>query len=297
MTGKDNAAVAVRFFLPPDQLRSHVSAIYLTEIPSGAPNPVIDWLMPEWASLRMAERGECLARIGREPARLAPRIMLSGPSSHATRVELGPIRIWGIGILPLGWARLIGASAADYADRFWDCRDVPELGMLPRLFDAAFPEAASEIETAGRIAAALVALFDERPADAREEARIVAAHQLLLDERISSVADFAARLGMSTRSLERFCLRVFGFSPKLLLRRQRFTRSLARFLLDPSMAWIQTLDDGYVDQAHFVRDFKRFMGMNPSVYAAADRLILKATAQPRASQVGGAIQALHRPEP
>ena len=81
----------------------------------------------------------------------------------------------------------------------------------------------------------------------------------------------------------------------LLLRRQRFLRSLAQFMLDPSLTWIKTLDWHYVDQAHFVRDFKRFMTMSPSTYAALDHPVLRSAARARAVAAGAAVQALHQP--
>lgn len=109
------------------------------------------------------------------------------------------------------------------------------------------------------------------------------------------MTDLAHRLGISSRSLERLSLKAFGFSPKLLLRRQRFLRSLAQFMLDPSLTWIRTLDFQYVDQAHFVRDFRRFMAMSPRHYAALDHPVLRAAAQGRSAAAGAAVQALHRP--
>src|SRR3546814_969262 len=97
--------------------------------------------------------------------------------------------------------------------------------------------------------------------------------------------------GLSERSVERLSRRAFGFPPKLLLRRQRFLRSLARFMLDPSMAWTATLDHHYYDQAQFIRDFQRFMGMRPGVYAARAKPILGAAALARAAAAGEAVRS------
>jgi AraC-like DNA-binding protein len=147
---------------------------------------------------------------------------------------------------------------------------------------------------AQRIDVFLLAMLDQRP-PAEDEARIKAAHGALVDLDSGTVSEFAERIGLSPRSLERLSLRAFGFSPKLLLRRQRFLRSLAQFMLDPSLSWIRTLDCQYVDQAHFVRDFKRFMTMSPSAYAALEHPVLRAAAQARTAAAGAAVQALHRP--
>ena len=117
----------------------------------------------------------------------------------------------------------------------------------------------------------------------------------LVDPKISMVSELAERTGMNIRSLERLSKRGFGFTPKLLLRRQRFLRSLAQFMLDPSLKWLSTLDEQYHDQAHFVRDFKRFMGMGPTEYAKLDKPILMAAAQARMAIAGEAVQVLHDP--
>ena len=66
-------------------------------------------------------------------------------------------------------------------------------------------------------------------------------------------------------------------------------------MLDPSLKWLNTLDQQYHDQAHFVRDFKRFMGMSPSAYAKLDKPILMAAAQARMAIAGQAVQGLHDP--
>jgi AraC-like DNA-binding protein len=295
MSGRLNhEPVTVSFFLPSEELRPYISSIYLTDIAIAPGQRITDWLMPEWAAVRMGVAGTCHAAVGPEPLREAPRMMVSGPTSFATRIEIGPAQIWGIGILPLGWARLIGGPAEDFADSFADGQSTPELAMLTPLYDLVFAGDPQPVAVASRINAFLLALLAARSPVANEE-RIRSAHRLLLDDSLGTVTDLNERLEMSPRSFERFSQRTFGFPAKLLLRRQRFTRSLAQFLLDPSLAWIKTIDPLYVDQAHFVRDFKRFMGMSPSAYGQADKPILRATAHARAAALGGAIQALHRP--
>ena len=91
---------------------------------------------------------------------------------------------------------------------------------------------------------------------------------------VNTAAELAACVQASPRTLERICSRVFGFSPKLLLRRRRFMRSITDFMLDPSLRWIGAIDAVYHDQAHFVRDFRTFMGMKPSEYAELDKPIM-----------------------
>lgn len=287
-------AVAVRFFMPSPALAPYISTYYLTEVsvPDGA--VIEDFLHPEWANIRFARNDCWQAAVGTDPLRAAPHFIAAGPTSHCSHFVTGSARIWGVGILPMGWARLFDAPASDYADRFCDGAADPVFAGVAPLLDATFGEAPDAAAEARRIDTFLLDLLSRRPLHG-DEARIRAAHGALIDLDTAAVAALAERLATSPRSLERLSLRAFGFSPKLLLRRQRFLRSLAQFMLDPSLKWISTLDWQYVDQAHFVRDFKRFMGMSPTAYAALDHPVLRAAARARAAAAGEAVQALHRP--
>lgn len=287
-------AVAVRFFMPSPALAPYISTYYLTEVgvPEGA--VVEDFLHPEWANIRFAHNEGWRAAVGSEPLRAAPSFIAAGPTSHSSHFVTGTARIWGVGILPIGWTRFFDAPASDYADRFCDGAADPVFAGVSPLLERTFADAPDAAAEAARIDDFMLDLLASRPANP-DEPRIREAHAALVNHDVAAVGDLADRIAISPRSLERLSLRAFGFSPKLLLRRQRFLRSLAQFMLDPSLTWISTLDWQYVDQAHFVRDFKRFMGMSPSSYAALDHPVLRAAARARAAATGEAVQALHRP--
>ncbi len=294
MTAPSAPPVELSFFMPSEQLRPYISSFYMMDVRLAPGQRIEDWLLPEWASLRMAETGDCVAGIVPEAPQPRRGMMATGPTSFATRISIGSARIWGIGILPLGWARFIRASAGEFADRICDAGVEPAWHALSSIYEIAFAHDTEPQIVAGRLEQHFASLLASS-APGEDEDRIRTTHRLLIDEEIGAVGDLADHLHFSARTLERFCLKAFGFPPKLLLRRQRFTRSLAQFLLDPARTWTSTLDDHYVDQAHFVRDFRRFMGMSPSAYAQAPHPMLAATARARDAAVGGAVQALHRP--
>ncbi len=287
-------AVTVRFFMPSPALTPYISTYYLTEVRGDPGIAVQDWLHPEWANVRLTRTPNWQAAIGSGPLGEPAAMIGTGPTCQATHFITGPARIWGIGVLPLGWARLCSGDAALHADRFTDARTEPAYSAFAPLFDLTFTDQPDPAAEAARIDAFLLSELDRHPAH-EDEPRIRAAHGALMDNEVTSVGDLAERLALSPRSLERLSLKAFGFSPKLLLRRQRFLRSLSQFMLDPSLTWIKTLDWQYVDQAHFVRDFKRFMGMSPSTYAQLDHPVLRAAARARAAAAGAAVQALHQP--
>lgn len=293
-TPLDGDAVTVRFFMPSPRLAPYVSTYYLTEVNLPEGETLQDSLHPEWGNLRFTRNDQWHVGIGNQPLQAAPNFIASGPTCHCAHFKTGPTRIWGVGILPVGWARFFDTPVAAYADSYCDGASDPAFAALAPLLGTVFTGVPNPAGEAALIDAFLLDYLSARPPH-EDELRIRAAHAALIDTEINSVGDFAARLGISSRSLERLSLRAFGFSPKLLLRRQRFLRSLAQFMLDPSLTWVSTLDCHYVDQAHFVRDFKRFMGMSPSAYAALDHPVLRAAARARAAAAGEAVQALHRP--
>jgi len=283
--------IATRFFPLSAPLRPYLSTIYLTEVAVTDGTRVEDYLHPEWANLRFVDGVPPRAAIGSGPAVEAPRFVATGPTSHATYFAAGNMRTWGVGVLPMGWAKFIPLPADELADHLCDGAAHPAFARFAPLGEQL--RQINDVDTAAAlIDAHFCALLAGAPPD---DPMILAAHAALVDDDLSSVADLSAKLGLSERSIERLCHRAFGFSPKLLLRRQRFLRSLARFMLDPSMAWIDTMDHHYYDQAQFTRDFQRFMGMSPRDYAARPKPILGAAALARTAAAGAPVQGLHKP--
>ena len=293
------ANVKVRFFQPHQALIGYITTYYLTEVTADAGERVTDYLHPEWANLRFMRGVLPLAAIGVGELSETHAFSITGPTSRACQFAAGNMRAWGIGLLPLGWARFVGAPAQLYADRFVDgaadgtFAHLRALGSVLCKGDIELDHEVAEIDA--HFLALLSGIDDEA-----EDQRIIVAQKALVDSDVSSVLQFSELLGMSPRSTERLSRRVFGFAPKLLLRRQRFLRSLSQFMLDPSMRWIDTLDSQYFDQAHFTRDFSRFMGMSARQYASLGHPILGAAARARMASAGAAMQVLHsapkRPE-
>ncbi|ANY19109.1 Helix-turn-helix domain protein [Tsuneonella dongtanensis] len=249
-----------------------------------------DQVYPEWANIRLTSDGAMAACTGPGPLQACGPICGIGPTSRATHFELSPGRYWTISLLPLGWARLMQVPARAFADRWEVIGESSAFARFAPLLELAATD--DPKEAVARFDACLVSLFGARKVD---EAAIVRAHSVLLDPEVPSVNAFADQAGLSVRQLERLANSAFGFTPKLLLRRQRFLRSLAKFMLDPSLAWVDTLDSQYVDQAHFIRDFRRFMDETPGSYASRSHPVLWAAAHARSAAAGTAMQVLQHP--
>ena len=83
-------------------------------------------------------------------------------------------------------------------------------------------------------------------------------------ETIQSVA---ANLGVSHKHFIHEFSRWVGLTPKLFCRIRRFQQVLVQIETRRAVEWADVSNAcGYYDQAHFIRDFRAFSGLNPSAY-------------------------------
>ena len=285
--------VVVRFYPPPEDLRRYFTTFYMTEFDPGADQALCDALQPEWAGLRFFRECGPDAWIEGGPRLEGVKFFASGPSSRPIHFNMPRTRMWGVGLLPLGWARFVRQSASDWANVICDGATDPRMSEFVPLAETLFGTKPDETAELDKITAFFRNFASSAPVD---EKRIVAVHAAIVDESLTSVSQLVERVAASQRTVERICSRHFGFSPKLLLRRQRFMRSLAQFMLDPSLKWIGAMDSHYHDQAQFVRDFREFMGVSPREYAATPHPILGPIMQERNRVYGVAVQTLDHPD-
>jgi AraC-like DNA-binding protein len=276
---------------PPEEFAGCFTSLYhLTlELPEGAER-VNDYLQPEWGNIRFFCGTTPDAAIAGTQVSGA-RFVGTGPSSLPCEFSLGTVRMWGVGFLPIGWARFFAADAASCTNVICDGTAHPAFSHFAGLTDVLCNPGADIDEQYD----ALVTALRQAMRPSRDEARIARVHGALVSGDHSSVHDLADTCAMSIRTLERICARYFGFSPKLLMRRQRFMRSLTTFMLQRGTRWTEAMDDHYHDQAQFTREFREFMTMNPSEYAALDHPILTSFMEARAKVWGSPAQTLDAP--
>ena len=287
----ESAGVRLHLITPPPDLAPFISLYYVTEILPG--HVVEDWLPPEGANLRAGRARMYEACIGEGEMRPIPPTILAGPTSLAARIRLSEGRFPGVGLLPLGFAKFLGVQTSTYADRFCDIDTEPVPSSLKTMLGR-LVGTHDDLEAIAAIMNETFRALLVRPVS--QAGAIQALHAAIVSDNNPSVAGIARAIGASTRTVERLCMRHFGFTPQLLLRRQRFLRSLARFMVDPTMKWIDSLDNLYHDQAHFVRDFRRFMLMKPREFAAQPHPIAMTAVAARRITLADPMQALHTPD-
>jgi AraC-like DNA-binding protein len=272
--GPSAPAVAprVNVYLPAVALRGFITFYYFVTVDG----PLEDFLYPEWGNVRFVLAGDWrLAMDGYGPE---PQIdVLFGPTDRCGGLTTTGGRVVGFGMTPLGWHRLIGTDACLMANRVRSLAN--ELGPHGRDLHADFARDTSDAAGVARFDALLTDLVARRP----PEAPAFIALDRVLRTRPADVPQFAAAAGVSARTLHRLCLRLFGFAPKRLLRRQRFLDTLGHVRTAVGDPLREALDLAYFDQAHFYRDFRDFMGMSPRAYFTASRALMAGAAAAQAA--------------
>lgn len=81
--------------------------------------------------------------------------------------------------------------------------------------------------------------------------------------RMEKVASLSC---LSIRQFERKCMERIGLPPKLFARLVRFSGAYQLKEHQPHLSWTEIAhSSGYYDQMHFLRDFKEFAGVTPSL--------------------------------
>jgi len=82
----------------------------------------------------------------------------------------------------------------------------------------------------------------------------------------SLMDDVARDACLSLRQFQRKCHERLGMNPKLYARIARFSKAYKMFEANQQLTWSQISHHcGYFDQMHFLKDFKEFAGVTPSL--------------------------------
>ncbi len=249
-------AVSLDYATPDASLRDYISLFY--EFRADVPH-FEDMERADLAQFRFMLEGEGSLRFadGHEQASL--KIFIIGPTTGMTKVSIkGPVHVFGCGLLPAGWAALLGIEASTLVNRVVDATE---------LFGQGLHEVADRLRVAPTL--------DEKVAIAS-----TLAHELMCGNRSTAfdftrmvddwltsspspeVDDLVASSGVSRRQVERNCKRFYGSPPKVLARKYRALKAaiaIARHEAVPN----DMLDNGFYDQSHFIREIKHFTGVTP----------------------------------
>jgi AraC-like DNA-binding protein len=199
-------------------------------------------------------------------SRPACPVTVQGATTAPTRFQAqGPLHLFGMGLLPGGWAQLLRLPADSLTDDSVDLAAVLGDARVSRLW-LAMAEAADDAARAAVADAFFTGLLAEGQAPAMWFARLAAA--FLTTAPTPGIEVLVAGSGMSARSVERLARQLYGASPKLLARKYRALGAAVRLGTGEARDWADAAGDAFYDQAHFIREFKQFTGMTPTRFMA-----------------------------
>jgi AraC-like DNA-binding protein len=185
-------------------------------------------------------------------------VQIVGPTTGATEIDMeGPVRVFGAGLQPAGWAALMGIDASALANRVVDATELLGPGvtvMADRL----------RAETTIDAMVVIAAEYAREVLKGINRARFVFAEAVdawLAASTSPDVEELVHATGLSRRQLERNCKSLYGAPPKLLARKYRALR--AAHALANGAQPADLLDEGFYDQSHLIREVKQFTGVTP----------------------------------
>ncbi|MCM3905323.1 MAG: helix-turn-helix domain-containing protein [Pyrinomonadaceae bacterium] len=94
-----------------------------------------------------------------------------------------------------------------------------------------------------------------------------AGHQLQHSPQFLAIRDLASMVGISQQHLISQFEKMVGLRPKSFARVCKFQKVVNRLEQQKQIEWSAlALECGYYDQAHFIKEFQAFSGLNPSDY-------------------------------
>lgn len=250
--------VSLRYFAPAEDVRDLVSVYYLFE--SDQPS-FADHERAAIAQLRFLLEGSAdLSFANGETYKDATDSMLVGPTTGWMHFDVkGPFRMFGVGLLPAGWAALTKKSAADFADKA-----VPANKIFTDEIDKSL-ELLRNAKGTDDMTMWANRVFRDLKHRVKPE---IEEFTKMVDTWLSSepsppVSALMAQSDQSSRQVLRMVNKLYGMPPKYLARKYRALRA-ARAYAEQNEEELMELVDAFYDQSHMIREVKFFAGTTPT---------------------------------
>lgn len=270
----EQGVIKLQYQLPNEGLTPFVSTFYHFDYAGDALNELE---RADRAQFRIILNGTGRYRLASGIERRAYPVTIVGPTTAPiVAMASEPIRIFGWGMTPLGWAALMGSEAENWIDQILDARRIFGNALSDLQQQLSYAASIEEQFTIGQAAAeGIFAKADRAPF---EFTAIV--DQWLLDDVDHEIEQLVAATGISMRQLERMTKRFYGMPPKKLARKYRALRAAYKLAAGDS------LDDSelglaFYDQSHLIREIKLFTGLTPGQLKAGKAELTVATMRER----------------
>ena len=247
----------------PADLAELVNTFFVIETHRGR----IDEILPAYsAQFLIYVSGNGSLRPANGPAYQSETVNLTAPLLSAVPCTIyGPARIVGASLTPLGWQCLANMPADEVNNCAVQSSRVLSRSELER-FESLVQGARDGTVTKQAIFAAIGdTVRVRRHLLNPEHIRFVAKVTAWLGGSLNpSLDELYRNVGVSQRTAQRLCRRYFGVSPSRLAKRFRAIRA-AMLLANPTLSdeIRNEIVSAYFDQAHLIRDIRRYTGRTP----------------------------------
>lgn len=251
---------------PAEDAAALVHTFYTIETDAG---PIEEAIPAYSAQLIVMVRGQVHFTFADGSTGTSATVFINAPQMRSARAVLeGPVLQVGASLTHTAWQRLANLPADEVHDRLLPAEAVLSADQIAAL------EAAATACRDGRITPedvckALAEVIAEAPhtPNADHVAVVDAILRWLASGFDPALADLYAAVSVSSRQVQRICRRFFGVAPAQVLKRFRALRA-AMLLSQPGIS--RELHDQlmatYFDQAHLIRDIRRYTGRTPSQF-------------------------------
>jgi AraC-like DNA-binding protein len=244
-------------YQPPDgQVARFVSSFYRLDYEG---DPFVEVERADRAQFRFHLRGGGVYRFAGGFVTPSFPVMITGPTTGALEAHSdGTLTIVGWGMLPLGWATLMGSSAGDWVDKALDARTIfgdSVMQLRQRFIDAL--DVAEQFNISREVAPQFYPQSKSAPFEftAKVDAWLLSGNDPPVDL-------LARETDLSQRQLERMTKRYYGMPPKKLARKYRALRA-AHLLATGDSFDDNAIGLAFYDQSHLIREVKQFTGLTP----------------------------------
>lgn len=249
---------------PPAALAGRINTFYVIETHEAR----IEEVVPAYsAQLIVMIRGRLVIDRAGDPPLEAGGAAINAPQLGASSCVLeGPAMMVGASLTQIGWQALANLPADKVHDCLLQAETIFSLEQLAILEAAAAQCAAGDlpVQALCKLIGELLAAprFDLRPDNVATVEAILRWLGSALDP---SLADLHAMVDISPRQLQRLSRHYFGVPPAQVLKRFRAIRA-AMVLANPTLpdALRDQMLASFFDQAHLIRDIRRYTGRTPT---------------------------------
>lgn len=187
-------------------------------------------------------------------------------SGKFSKVLEGKSRVFGIKFRPGAFYPFYRKPVSDLTDRTLALEEVFGINSQPLEEEVFSKESEEEL-----VRFAEKFLYERLP---EEDGNVETINRIIQEisskREIVKVEDIVGFSGLNKRTLQRMFHQYVGVGPKWVINRYRMFEILDR--MSGRKDWADlALELGYFDQAHFIKDFKRMVGLSPDEYAKKER--------------------------